>query len=205
MLALTINRDATFTLDCGNVSLEGLNLTLVLTKPTNPQTTETVTFTRDGNKVTTKYAAEDQQIVGLYKLVLYKNYGASGQEALKRQDFRLVPASEATRRTNDGSGDEGGGGGGESDRDTTNSSKGYVHVPLHLVQKDVVKIYSNVTWIHGVESTARTKSTATAAASYDSTTEYFEGNPTSYYGKDSGFPPPLMSKAMLEHLIYMIT
>ncbi len=192
MLVLTINRDATFTLDCGIVSLEGLNLTLVLSKP-NPNDpthpiTSTMTFTRDGNKVTTKYAAADQQVVGFYKLTLYKNYGASGQEALKRQDFRLVPASEATRRTNDGSGDEGGGGGGESDRDTTNSSKGYVHVPLNLVQKDVVKIYSNVTWIHGVESTARTKSTATAAASYDSTTEYFEGNPTSYYGKDSGFP-----------------
>lgn len=74
------------------------------------------------------------------------------------------------------------------DRDTSYSSKGYVHVQKNIVPKDVVKTYSDVTWVHGVESTARTKSTATAAASYDSATEYFEGNPSNYYGKSSGFP-----------------
>lgn len=74
------------------------------------------------------------------------------------------------------------------DRDTSKSSKGYVHVPINLVQKNIVKTYPDVTWVHDMESAARTKSTATAAASYDSATEYFEGNPTSRYGTAHGFP-----------------
>jgi len=229
--------------------------------PENPSstTTRTMEFTRDGDYVTTKFYASEQKSLGVHRLVLYKNYGASGQESLALLNFRLVPVSEATRRTS-GEGGEGsytvdselsatstnpvqnkvikqaldgkqatlqsgtniktingnsllgegniqiqGGGSGGSDHDTTNSSKGYAHVPLNLVQKDVVKTYSNVTWIHGVESVTRTSVEKTSAKSdsnpdgYDYATEYFVGNPSEYdastnpsgksqYGKEERFP-----------------
>lgn len=86
------------------------------------------------------------------------------------------------------------------DRDTTYSSKAYVRVRKNLVPKDVVKTYSDVTWIHGVETVTRIKSTATDAASYDYSTQYFEeSNPSDYdatnnphgksqYGKEERFP-----------------
>lgn len=76
-------------------------------------------------------------------------------------------------------------------RNTDSSSKGYVRVRKNLVSTLVPKTYSDVTWVHTVESTARSLSTATDASSYDSTAEYFEGNPAPYIepsGSDAGNP-----------------
>lgn len=110
MLTLTINKNATLTLH-SDTALEGLNLTLVMTMPDpeNPSSTITRTreFTRDGDYVTTKFYASEQQSIGVHRLVLYKNYGASGQGSLALLNFRLVPVSDASRRT---SGSGGGGG-----------------------------------------------------------------------------------------------
>lgn len=110
MLSLTINKNATLTLH-SDTALEGLNLTLVMTMPDpeNPSstTTRTMEFTRDGDYVTTKFYASEQKSLGVHRLVLYKNYGASGQQSLALLNFRLVPVSEATRRTSG----EGGGSG----------------------------------------------------------------------------------------------
>ena len=105
MLTLTINKDATFTLDCSPTALEGLNLTLTMFEPNGD--ISTMEFTRDGNEVTTKFYANAQRYVGVHRLTLYKNYGASGQAAIKAMNFRLVPVSDASRRT---SGSGGGGG-----------------------------------------------------------------------------------------------
>lgn len=87
-------------------------------------------------------------------------------------------------------------------RGTEYSSKAYVRVRKNLQELQVKKTYADteVTWVHGVESTARTESTATDAASYDSSTQYFEeSNPSDYdatnnphgksqYGKEERFP-----------------
>lgn len=74
------------------------------------------------------------------------------------------------------------------DRGTSYSSKGYVRVRKNLVTASVKKTYDSVTYIHGVETTHRTASTATSAASYNAESQYFDGNPTSLYGNGSGFP-----------------
>lgn len=127
MLPLTINKDATFTLH-SDTPLDGLNLTLVLTDPQGD--TMQMEFTRDGDNVTTKFYASAQQYLGVHRLVLYKNYGESGQDGLAVTNFRLVPASEATRRTSNGSG---GGGSGITVDDALSSTS------TNPVQNKVIK------------------------------------------------------------------
>lgn len=85
------------------------------------------------------------------------------------------------------------------DRNTVYSSKAYVRVRKNLQLTEVKKTYSNVTWVHGIESVDRGISHATASSGYNFDTEYFEGNPAEYnastnpngksqYGKEERFP-----------------
>lgn len=149
MLPLTINKDATFTLH-SDTPLNGLNLTLVLTDPQGD--TMQMEFTRDGDNVTTKFYASAQQYLGVHRLVLYKNYGESGQDDLAVTNFRLVPASEATRRTSDGSG----GGGGDTTADSqlsptsTNAVQNKVIYGALQNKQDVLRNGVNMATINGM-------------------------------------------------------
>lgn len=128
MLPLTINKNATLTLDCNPTSLEGLNLTLVLLEPNGDKTP--MEFTRDGNEVTTKFYASSQRFLGVHRLTLYKNYNSTSQSGveIKTLSFRLVPVSEPTRRTSD----EGGGGSYTTDSELSDTS-------TNPVQNKVIK------------------------------------------------------------------
>lgn len=79
------------------VSLNGRDLTLIMTDPKGGKTEMQMAVVDDYN-VETHYYGKDHKHLGIYMLTLWENYGKIGQTALDRKNaFRLVPTTDLER------------------------------------------------------------------------------------------------------------
>lgn len=73
-----------------NISLEGRDLSLVLTTPLRQKIN--LSFESDGNTLTARFSGVQQKTLGVYTLTLWENFGKDGQTAVDVcQAFELVP------------------------------------------------------------------------------------------------------------------
>lgn len=79
------------------VSLNGRDLTLIMTDPKGVQIEMPLTVVDDYN-IESHFYGKDHKHLGNYKLTLWENHGNIGQTALDRtMAFRLVPSTELER------------------------------------------------------------------------------------------------------------
>lgn len=79
------------------VSLNGRDLTLIMTDPKGSQIEMPLTVVDDYN-IESHFYGTDHKHLGNYKLTLWENYKKRGQTALDRTNaFRLVPSTELER------------------------------------------------------------------------------------------------------------
>lgn len=79
------------------VSLNGRDLTLIMTDPKGGTMQMPFTVVEDYN-VETHFYGKDHKHLGNYMLTLWENYGKIGQTALDRKNaFRLVPTTDLER------------------------------------------------------------------------------------------------------------
>jgi hypothetical protein len=76
------------------VSLNGRDLTLIMTDPKGGKTEMQMAVVDDYN-VESHFYGKDHKYLGVYMLTLWENYGKIGQTALdKPKAFRLVPTTD---------------------------------------------------------------------------------------------------------------
>jgi len=101
MIKKRIGKDLTFdwtiTTNGQPLSLEGRDLTIILSNPGGDRIV--LPFTCNGNTVSFRYYGKDQKRLGVYSLTLWENYGNVGQTAVdKVKAFELVANTDLENR-----------------------------------------------------------------------------------------------------------